>query len=334
MRVILFARVAQKSFLNQGFYIDEINSLKQHENVECFGTNSLRSLWRENFDGLVCYFYSYSVFACLIARLKGKPAVVTGGAEQIFYQFSKNRLHYNAKLALFFLTLLSCTRIFAVSSTDLARMKSLSPRFLHHKIELCFHGVQAIDEKRDLDPQLRQSWTFTTICGMDTQGNIERKGLFRAIDALSILSSRRTETQMTIIGRDTERSIVEEYARKKGFHKNLVITGYISEDEKRDILQATEFYIQPSSYEGFGVGALEALAWGCKVIHTGEGGLADTIASFGLKLQRDRWSSISGQEFEDLLERFTVVHPDAQQHLAQFSASRRALAIIDELACN
>ena len=48
--------------------------------------------------------------------------------------------------------------------------------------------------------------------------------------------------------------------------KNIVYTGYISDEENVALMNNCKAYIHPSKYEGFGIPPLEALALGKKVI--------------------------------------------------------------------
>jgi glycosyltransferase involved in cell wall biosynthesis len=63
--------------------------------------------------------------------------------------------------------------------------------------------------------------------------------------------------------------------------KCILFTGGISDNEKINILKYSKFYFQFSKYEVFGIAALEALASRNIVIHSGIGGLKDTLLDYG-----------------------------------------------------
>jgi len=48
--------------------------------------------------------------------------------------------------------------------------------------------------------------------------------------------------------------------------KDIIVKGYISDEEKWQLLQNAEMYVLPSLYEGFGMSILEAQIVGCPVI--------------------------------------------------------------------
>ena len=62
---------------------------------------------------------------------------------------------------------------------------------------------------------------------------------------------------------------------------SVTFTGRISEEEKIDTLKRSRFYFQLSLYEGFGVAAVEGLATGNVVVHSGKGGLKDSVGNNG-----------------------------------------------------
>jgi glycosyltransferase involved in cell wall biosynthesis len=57
-----------------------------------------------------------------------------------------------------------------------------------------------------------------------------------------------------------------EQIRRSPFARRIKMLGYVSEDEKPDLLSNAEMYVQPSIYEGFGLPPLEAMACGTPTI--------------------------------------------------------------------
>ena len=56
------------------------------------------------------------------------------------------------------------------------------------------------------------------------------------------------------------------FPKKLGLEKEIIFTGFISEDDKPCLLAGAKIFIYPSLYEGFGIPVLEALACGIPTI--------------------------------------------------------------------
>ena len=59
----------------------------------------------------------------------------------------------------------------------------------------------------------------------------------------------------------------------------MELKGEVSEEDKINLLKRSKYYFQLSLYEGFGLAALEALCADNILIHSGKGGLANSIYS-------------------------------------------------------
>ena len=92
-----------------------------------------------------------------------------------------------------------------------------------------------------------------------------------------------------IIGKKGEGTMyLERIVSELGLENAVVFTGNIAEEEKVNFLKLSKFYFQLSRYEGFGVAALEALCANNIVIHSGKGGLSNSIYEGGVLLNIDK----------------------------------------------
>lgn len=331
-QILIFAAVRDPSMLSQGFYRAEHEGLvRQCPNVEVITTNRLYDVAHLNFDGLVCYFYSYSAIALAIAWFRKIPAVATGGGEQVFRHMAPNFRIFIVRIFLFFVCSVFAKRILATSTSDFKRFRKFS-MFSRRRIKLSYHGITSVER---VDPYIfnfrRNPASFVTICGMDTYENIKRKGIFETVDMIQYVQKFFPNASLTIIGRPTCSHFVEDYAQGKLLEGSLRFSGYISETEKLNLLKSSYFYVQLSHYEGFGIGALEGLAAGCRVIHTNSGGLVDTIKDYGLILAES-----TPEEFKNVVNAVEIpyqIHNKTEffSHLTQFSERRRACDILSEL---
>jgi glycosyltransferase involved in cell wall biosynthesis len=101
-------------------------------------------------------------------------------------------------------------------------------------------------------------------------GTIEpRKGILNLLEAYERLPERvRSEYSLVLAGGQgwNNAAILEKASRLKSDGLNIILTGYISDDEKATLYMNSTLCIQPSIYEGFGMPILEAMSYGKAVI--------------------------------------------------------------------
>ena len=65
-------------------------------------------------------------------------------------------------------------------------------------------------------------------------------------------------------------------------NKNIIIKGYVSDEDRNTLLKNAMFYVQPSITEGFGLPVLEAMSAGIPVISSNGGALPEVVGDAGL----------------------------------------------------
>jgi alpha-1,3-rhamnosyl/mannosyltransferase len=99
-------------------------------------------------------------------------------------------------------------------------------------------------------------------------GHLERrKNVGALIEAYSLLRATREsirETTLVLAGHPSDRD-GRNVKRKWGGEPGLRFLGGVSEEVRAALLQAAKLVVQPSRYEGFGLGVLEAMALGVPV---------------------------------------------------------------------
>jgi len=100
-------------------------------------------------------------------------------------------------------------------------------------------------------------------------GSIERRknvdGLLAAYAKLP--PALRARLLLVIVGRDQTAGLsVAELTKKFGIAENVVLAGYLPDDDLAVLYRAARMFVFPSRYEGFGLPVLEAMASGVPVI--------------------------------------------------------------------
>ena len=96
-----------------------------------------------------------------------------------------------------------------------------------------------------------------------------RKNLDRLLQAFSLLSPElRNNHQLVFVGKvsDFDRQRLADLAEKLGINKQLVLTGYVQDDDLAALFSCCKLFVFPSIHEGFGLPALEAMACGAPTI--------------------------------------------------------------------
>jgi len=107
----------------------------------------------------------------------------------------------------------------------------------------------------------------------------EMKGFHFVIKALRLVK----DVRYVIVGPpgDFTRRVTS-LIRDEGLEDRVILTGELSETEVLHAIDASDVYIQPSLFESFGLGALEALARGKACMGSQVGGLASLLGDSGL----------------------------------------------------
>ena len=113
---------------------------------------------------------------------------------------------------------------------------------------------------------------------------VRRKGLAWFVrDVLPLVSARRSDVQLAILGDGPERAPILAAARDAGVADRVRWLGALRDDDKAEWLARAGICVLPNievehDLEGFGIVALEAAAAGCPVIAADIQGLRDAVS--------------------------------------------------------
>lgn len=143
-----------------------------------------------------------------------------------------------------------------------------------------------------LDPEARVCITVGRL--------VARKGLAPLIDLVAGLPDRRV--QLVVVGEGPERGALETRARSAGAGERVRFKGHVSDEEKWQLLGASDLYVSTSLHEGFGIVFLEALECGVPVLCYDCGGQTDFLSPDVAELVPVGDREAFGARFAGLLE--------------------------------
>jgi len=91
-----------------------------------------------------------------------------------------------------------------------------------------------------------------------------QKGLDDLIDIWSIVTETKPSAQLVLMGAKTEQ--YQQYISTKNLDKNILIKGYVSDEEKYEIMKRSRLFLSTSYFESFHIAVMEAAACGLTVI--------------------------------------------------------------------
>lgn len=89
--------------------------------------------------------------------------------------------------------------------------------------------------------------------------------------ALKNVTVKYPKTGLFIVGSGSQRTILESLTKSLGLEKNVVFLGQKNEGEIFKLLKSADIFINPSSYEGYGLSVIEAGLSGLPVISSQSG---------------------------------------------------------------
>jgi glycosyltransferase involved in cell wall biosynthesis len=95
--------------------------------------------------------------------------------------------------------------------------------------------------------------------------------------AMAALSERFPEAEVLVIGKGSARASLEDLARKLGISERTRFTGFVSDEERNELLLGTRVCVCPSEKEGWGLTVIESNATGTPVVATDAPGLRDSV---------------------------------------------------------
>lgn len=271
----------------QRFYLIDIQLL------QCIGhkvivTNKIYDFFKFwKYDISFLYFYRWSLLPAILSKLFFKKVYFTGGIDEL-NEVTTSKKDYFRQVLLFKLCYLFSDTCLVVSKSDMFNILKIYNGKHRRKLYLSFHTIDY--ETFYVNDVLLKNNNFTTIGWMESISNVKRKGIDKSLIIFEKLIKypEFSDSKFYIIGKEGEGSdYLRELCQSLEITNKVVFAGSIDENKKLSILKSSKYYFQLSTFEGFGIAAIEALAAKNIVIHSGNGALSDTILNFGIRLNMD-----------------------------------------------
>ena len=280
-RILFYSAIeSKKIFFTQQFYATDIKLLRDLNFEVKLSIHWYDFLYIWNYDICFIYFYRIGVIPAFIGKIFGKKVFFTGGIDDLEPNYaSKNSL--KIQRILFKICNLFSTANIIVSTSDKKNIELFTNIKPKEKFPLSHHVIDF--EKYEYSCNNKKEKIIVTIVWMGSKSNVLRKGVDKAIQVFDKIIKIDSEYKMVIIGTIGEGTIIlRSLITELGLEDKVILTGPIEEKEKISILKNSKFYFQFSSHEGFGIAVVEALAAGCIVVHSGKGGLKDSVSDCGI----------------------------------------------------
>jgi glycogen(starch) synthase len=111
-------------------------------------------------------------------------------------------------------------------------------------------------------------------------GRIEwEKGVFVAVEAMCTVLQEHPQARLRLVGTGNQMNAVQDLVEELGLSEAVELLGHVDEATLRAVYSGADLLLAPSSYEPFGIVALEAAAMGAPMVVGDTGGLAEFVTA-------------------------------------------------------
>lgn len=90
--------------------------------------------------------------------------------------------------------------------------------------------------------------------------HVKHKGIYDLLRIWEIVRESKPDAKLAICGHGEETSKIDEFVRKKKLEGNVLLLGFVQENEKYEVLCSSRIFIFPSYLEGWGIAIAEAMS--------------------------------------------------------------------------
>lgn len=209
------------------------------------------------------WWWSHACFPVALASLLGKPVIITGTFNIHLYpdkpRWQKALIEYSLRRA---------ASNIAVSTLEYDQLRK---RFPEARWMYSPHCVNTAEMKPGDAPRENLVCTVAEM----TIGNAERKCIPEIIRAIPLVEAQMPEVRFVLAGRIDEPFL--RLAKEVGADRVTTFPGVVTKEEKIRLLQRAKVFLQPTRFEGFGLGILEAISCGAPVVTSPAGAVPEVV---------------------------------------------------------
>lgn len=109
--------------------------------------------------------------------------------------------------------------------------------------------------------------------------------------------------------------VVSDYIEQSKYSSDIILLGYVTDDELRILYSGTACFCFLSLYEGFGIPPLEALACGAKVLVSNTSSLPEVVGSIGV--------TTNPSDLSDIVEELRIVLKEEKRPFSEYLSHLR-----------
>lgn len=160
-----------------------------------------------------------------------------------------------------------CDRLLTISKSMRDEILSLYPS-LDIAVVYCGVDINRFQTISSSDVQrVRNSYKLPADFVLSVGHFERRKNYKNLVTALSLLRDRKRDVHLLIVGNSAgELEEIRRHINSLGVQANITILNGICDFELSCLYRLSKLFVFPSSYEGFGIPILEAMASGCPVV--------------------------------------------------------------------
>lgn len=148
-----------------------------------------------------------------------------------------------------------------------------------------------------------------------TSGNTAVKGLAYLLEALAQLRQQHN-LELVVVGKNADNDIIRKLIDRLYIRDYVKFIGAIDTTELVNQYRLASIVVVPSTYEGFGLPAAEAMACGAPVVATTAGALPEVVGDAGILVPPANVKALT-EAISALIN-----NPDKRKHLAELGPKR------------
>ncbi len=191
-----------------------------------------------------------------------------------------------------------------------------------------FYQADAVSIKSILQKYGIKKKYILTVCTLEP-----RKNLGNLIKAYELIKNSKN-FQIVLVGmKGWIKSHFFDSLKEAGLSDNIVITGYVPDEDLAPLYTGAEVFVFPSIYEGFGLPVLEAMQCGCPVITSNTSSLPEVVGDVGIMVNPYDIDGLS-HTIEQVLKNRKLCETLSRKglrHAKSFSWKKSTLKLLDEI---